>query len=157
MYVSLWAVCEEQVEFGGQTMGTVVAVGSSSSGFGSGRGLAPRWLESTGACVGVVMGRSAVETEGRSVVEGRSMVEVERVSGVSGPVWKWLAGGPAGPGGLRWRGSRPAGWTCGSGSCSCSGWRAACPRSLRCWPAKGAGASGPQQSIGSPSSCAISS
>lgn len=63
---------------------------------------------------------------------------------------------------LRWGGwcwhSPPGGWTCGSGSCSCSGWTAESRRSLHCWPTKGAAAaSGPQQSTGSPSSCAISS
>lgn len=45
-----------------------------------------------------------------------------------------------GQGGLRWPGCRPEAQTCGSGSCSCSGWRAGCPRSPRCWPGMGAGA-----------------
>jgi len=58
---------------------------------------------------------------------------------------------------LRWPGSRLAGWTCGSASCSCWGWTAACPRSPHCSPAMDVGASGPQQSTCSPSSCAISS
>ena len=60
-------------------------------------------------------------------------------------------------GGWCWR-SPPAGWTCGSGSCSCWGWTAESPRSPHCWPERGAAAaSGPQQSTGSRSSCAISS
>lgn len=60
-------------------------------------------------------------------------------------------------GGWCWR-SPPAGWTCVSGSCFCWGSTAESRRSLHCWPMKGAfAASGPQQSTGSPSSCAISS
>lgn len=63
---------------------------------------------------------------------------------------------------LRWAGwdlhSPPVGWTCGSASCSCLGWTAACPRSPHCSLMMGdAAASGPQQSTGSPSSFATSS
>lgn len=41
---------------------------------------------------------------------------------------------------LKWPGCQPGGRTCEAGSCSCSGWRAGCPRSHRCWPRTGAGA-----------------
>lgn len=75
----------------------------------------------------------------------------------SGPEMAVLPDVASPPVAFRWLGSRPAGWTCGSASCSCSGWTAVCPRSLHCSPAKDAGASGPQQSTCSPSSCAISS
>lgn len=43
-----------------------------------------------------------------------------------------------GGGTLRWPGCQLGGQTRGSGSCSCSGWRAGCLRSPRCWPAMAA-------------------
>lgn len=56
---------------------------------------------------------------------------------------------------LMWLVFPPAGWTCGSVSCSCWGSRAACPHSHHCWPGTDACASYPRQNSGSLSSCAI--